>query len=138
MNFLEIKKKLNELEIQPFMLADNFESFVEKDIQELTPHIVDENTKWKIDIFNQTIEGTWDEINKKIEDIILLNFGEIDYIDINKRHNEEIYSILHFVEHDVYVRIMGWYKSYSYDYYEESEFEEVIPFQKTITEYKKI
>ena len=45
---------------------------------------------------------------------------------------EKYYHVYHFVDHDVYIRIDGWYESYNGAEFHEAPYE-VKPIQKTIT-----
>ena len=66
-----------------------------------------------------------------------LELGEIKVVDEygGEGQGDEYWVVYHFVEHDIYIRVDGWYSSY-----EGSEFEdygyEVRPTEKTITVYE--
>jgi hypothetical protein len=49
---------------------------------------------------------------------------------------EEWYSVAYFEEHDVYIKVDAFYTSYSGADFDDAEFKEVRPQQKTITVYE--
>ena len=125
MNFTEIKARLNALRIEPKDLADNFERYIDNNAEGDS-----------IEIFNQTIEGQeWSEMNAKIDTIFKENFGEIN--SKRERINDDVTVVVHFIEHDIYVMIEGYYSSYEGDNYEDSSYVECKPVQKTITIYQR-
>lgn len=50
---------------------------------------------------------------------------------------EEWYSVKHFIDHDIYIKVEGWYSSYEGAEFESWEecVKQVIPQEKTITVY---
>lgn len=69
-----------------------------------------------------------------------LSLGEIKEVDSygGEGKGEEWYVVMHFVDHDVYIRVDGYYSSYEgVDFYDGwSNCSEVRPQQKTITVYE--
>ncbi len=46
------------------------------------------------------------------------------------------YRVLHFVDHDIYIKFPGWYSSYEGSYCDISDGIQVVPKEKTITVYE--
>lgn len=66
-----------------------------------------------------------------------LGLGEIKRVDDygGEDCGSEYYSVDHFVEHDVYIRVDAWYQSFHGADFYNSEFTQVFPTEVTRTEY---
>lgn len=68
----------------------------------------------------------------------LLTLGKCQMVADESFTSGEAYRVLFFSLHDVYIRQNGYYDSYeSYAKYEEHDYDVVVPFEKTIIDYKK-
>jgi hypothetical protein len=73
------------------------------------------------------------------EDGELLGLGKAKMVADEEFTSGEAWRILYFEEHDVYIRQNGYYNSYeSYAVFEEHDYDVVVPFEKTVTDYKKV
>ena len=95
---------------------------------------------------------TGKEIIKKIEEILEEPYefeeltsdneptlGKCEIVADESFTNGDAWRVLYFDEHDVYIRQNGYYDSYeSYAKYEEHDYDVVVPFEKTVTDYKKV
>jgi hypothetical protein len=53
--------------------------------------------------------------------------------------NGEAYRVIHFKDHDVYIRQNGYYNSYeSLAEYDDHDYDVVTPYEKTVIDYKKV
>ncbi len=81
-------------------------------------------------------ELTYDEDENDEESIGL---GKCEMVADVSLTNGEAWRVLHFIEHDVYIRQNGYYDSYeSYAVFEEHDYDVVVPFEKTEIDYKKV
>jgi hypothetical protein len=84
----------------------------------------------EIEDVQETFDGEgWNE--KKMEAL----FGPSKVVGRGGGEGEEYWVVRHFSEHDVYVRLPGYYSSYDGIDYE--EFEQVYPHQVTMTVFSK-
>lgn len=68
-----------------------------------------------------------------------LGLGKCEMVVDESFTSGEAYRIIYFKEHDVYIRQNGYYDSYdSYAKYEDHEYDVVVPYEKTIIDYKKV
>lgn len=52
-----------------------------------------------------------------------------------EEQGSEWYSVRYFPEHDVYIKIEGWYSSYEGTYFDDSEYLEVFPTEIIVKKY---
>jgi hypothetical protein len=72
----------------------------------------------------------WEELEEE-------DFGEYELVDDVEETSGEAWKIIYFKEHDVYVRINGYYNSYdSCSEFEESDYDVVEPYQAVVTFYE--
>lgn len=66
-----------------------------------------------------------------------LGLGKITTVDHygGEGKGEEYWTVYHFIDHDVYIRIDGWYSSYNGAEFDDYGYE-VRPIEKTITVYE--
>ncbi len=68
-----------------------------------------------------------------------LNFGACEMVADEEFTSGEAWRVLHFKEHGVYIRQNGCYNSYeSFAEYEDHDYDVVEPFEKTVTDYRKV
>jgi len=134
MDFQEIKKKFDELNITPSMLGDNFENYCENNTED-----VDYSDSIKINIFGEDIveeTGSYNDLSKKIDKRFREIFGDYSYN--RTRNNDDVTVIFCFQDHDVYVMLDGWYSSYRGDDFSDATFKQVRPQEKVIITYKQV
>jgi hypothetical protein len=79
------------------------------------------------------------EFENEDDETVELNFGECEMVADEEFTNGEAWRVIHFKEHDVYIRQNGCYNSYeSYAEYEDHDYDVVVPFEKTVIDYKKV
>ena len=72
------------------------------------------------------------ELDKKI-------FGKTETVDEEGGYEgggESMYIVKHFVDHNVFIRLNGFYTSYSGTDFDDYDFEEVFPIERTVTFYE--
>ena len=76
----------------------------------------------------------WRDLGYGHVDWGFFNFGEVKEIAQygGEGKGDKYYRVYHFVDHDVYIRIDGWYQSYNGAEFSDAPYE-VRPQQKTIT-----
>lgn len=138
MNFKEIKAKLSELSSIDFII-------------ELIGHSISESSDY---IYVEDYDYEWEEIeeNPKLAKHIKLidNYKILDLGSLIKEHlgeyevvhtsdfydGYECFGVLYFKEHDIYVKVSGYYSSYNGT--EWSTLREVKPKEKTIIVYENV
>ena len=99
----------------------------------------------------KTFQEILDILKEKCEDgVSQFAYGDFDQEEIGLGEIKEVeqhggegegsnwYSVKHFIEHDLYIKVSGWYSSYhgtDFNGWEDS-CEEVKPQEKTITVYE--
>jgi len=80
----------------------------------------------------------WEDLGDDIIEWEDLPFGKVELIDEYGGENcgSDYWKVYHFIEHDVYIRIDGWYQSYHGTEFNNAPYE-VKPQQKVITVYEK-
>lgn len=75
-----------------------------------------------------------------LEDEFDEDLGKIEMVNQEGGEGKgEYYEIVnHFIDYDVYIKLIGWYSSYDGVDFSGNDYEEVIPKQKTITVYESI
>ncbi len=87
----------------------------------------------KGEYLEETEFETEEELTAKFEE---LDFGEIKEVD-SVCNSDEMYSVVHFVKHNVYLMLTGEYDSYGSDEHDyDCGIKEVNPKEKTITVYE--
>lgn len=83
--------------------------------------------------YSKNEDGTPDYTRRYLEGI-----GEV--VEVEQHGGEgmgdSLYSVKHFVDHDVYIRTEGWYASYEGGTYDQGYGEEVRPTQRLVTFYE--
>lgn len=94
---------------------------------------IEENLESPYEFEELSYDGSEDD------DEWLKELGKAEMVADESFTNGEAWRVLHFVDHDVYIRQNGYYCSYeSYAKYEEHDYDVVEPFEKTVTDYKKV
>ncbi len=114
MKFAEIVAKMEELEITPQYLAEDLEYGDDDDYERK-----DRNEKTKVQLLEDAV-GPFKQVYSK--------GGE--------GQGEEWFAVTLFEDHDVYIRVDGFYTSYDGTSFDCAEFREVRPQEKTITVYE--
>jgi hypothetical protein len=121
MNFKEIVSKLEELDVTPELLAH-----------------FDDQWYWYDDDVPDHLYDSTREAGLKRREKFFDTFGRV--VEVEQKggqgEGEEWYSVIHFEDHDVYIRIDGYYSSYGGTDFDSAEFNEVRPKEKTITVYE--
>lgn len=81
---------------------------------------------------------TWDDLGYGDVDWEELDLGKVDLVERygGEGKGETYYKIYHFVDHNVYIQINGYYSSYNGAEFEDAPYE-VKPVEKTITVYER-
>ena len=86
--------------------------------------------KLEIDVANFTNEDfDYDELEKEVG-----TWDEVDHYG-GSDCGSEWYSVYHFTEHDVYIRVEGYYSSYEGTNFDGEDFQEVFPTEVKRVEY---
>jgi hypothetical protein len=74
------------------------------------------------------------QYNKELEEIL----GKIEQVDHygGEGEGETYYTVQHFVDHNIYIRLDGFYSSYSGVDFDGYNYTQVTPQEKTITVYE--
>ena len=69
-----------------------------------------------------------------------LGLGEVEEVDSHggEGQGEDWYVVAHYKEHNVFIKISGFYSSYNGTDFDGYDFEEVKPREKVITVYDKV
>lgn len=95
-------------------------------------HIVEIRSRWNLDP-NMWEEGVPDKYQQEVLDY--LGIGSYEVVDSygGEGQGEIWYKVFHFTDHNVYIRIDGFYQSYIGTEFYSGYGREVVPQQKTIT-----
>ena len=85
----------------------------------------------ELEITKEDFADDWD--SERLDPI----FGKSTEVDSHggEGSGEEYWTVRYFEEHDVYVRLEGYYSSYEGTNFDDDDYEHVYPHQKTITVY---
>ncbi len=73
------------------------------------------------------------------DDEWLKELGECEMVADEETTSGDAWRVLYFKEHDVYIRQNGYYDSYeSFAKFEEHDYDVVVPFEKTVIDYKEV
>ena len=91
-----------------------------------------------VDILKSTINKEDFEYLQLDKYLNILNLGKIECVSSygGEDKGSEFYNVQYFVDHDVYIKLEGYYSSYEGVDYGGFDYEEVRPIQKTITVYE--
>jgi len=81
------------------------------------------------------IEDENDEIIDDVDQYVKDNFGEIELLD-GRADTSEFWQIVHFKDHNVYLKISGEYDSYGQGDHEYTSVKEVFPKEVKVTVYE--
>lgn len=105
--------------------------------KEIIENIYEFDVLDKSSYYNNGLDAFARNLNYDMEKAKSL-FGDFEYLERNKRSStgdhDEVITVIHFKEHDIYIGITGYYSSSN-----GSEFDdicEVTPYTETITRYK--
>ena len=123
-NYEELAKKFRD---------KNHKKLSFNEIKKELERIIDNDNEKYIELAENYTHADW---HKEMEKII----GPIEMVEQvgGSDQGSYWYSVLNFIDHNVFIKITGYYTSYegtSFTMFDTSDFKEVFPSQKTITIY---
>lgn len=87
----------------------------------------------------QEYKISWDDLGYDEVRWENYDFGKVENVDDygGEGQGETFYVVYHFIDHDVYIKIDGWYQSYNGAEFETAPFE-VRPVEKMVIFYEKV
>lgn len=131
----EIISEFEDLKINAELFIDEGDQFLGDNIDCRSRG--DDDKEYFADIFGKEfVAPSYEEVCERIFDFIRGRFGNFSVII--RREDESCYLVVHFTDHDVYLKITGWYSSYNGYNFSDGEFQECRPKEKTIIIYEYV